>query len=193
MPLLLKLFLTFLKIGAVSFGGGYGMISLIREEVLSNGWATEEAFMNFIAVAESTPGPIAVNMATFIGSTTYEIGWLGGIVATLGVILPSFIIILLIASLLRGFLQYKGIKAVLQGIHPTVAGLITATGITMLLSVLLGISNIKSAIAFDYKSVIILGLILLVAFGYKKLTKKKISPILLIVISAVLGILFFSF
>ena len=100
MPLLLKLFLTFLKIGAVSFGGGYGMISLIREEVLSNGWATEEAFMNFIAVAESTPGPIAVNMATFIGSTTYEIGWLGGLVATLGVILPSFIIEVVIVLLL---------------------------------------------------------------------------------------------
>ena len=193
MPLLLNLFLTFLKIGAVSFGGGYGMISLIREEVLSNGWATEEAFMNFIAVAESTPGPIAVNMATFIGSTTYDIGWLGGLVATLGVILPSFIVILLIASLLRGFLKYKGVKAVLQGIHPTVAGLITATGITMILSVLLGISNIQSAITINYKSIIIMGLILLVAFGYKKFTKKKISPILLIVISAVLGILFFSF
>lgn len=193
MPLLLNLFLTFLKIGVVSFGGGYGMISLIREEVLSNGWATEEAFMNFIAVAESTPGPIAVNMATFIGSTTYDIGWLGGLVATLGVILPSFIIILLIASLLRGFLQFKGVKAVLQGIHPTVAGLITATGITMILSVLLGISNIQSAVTINYKSIIIMGLILLVAFGYKKFTKKKISPILLIVISAVLGILFFSF
>ena len=191
MPELLNLFLVFLKIGAVSFGGGYGMISLIREEVLSNNWATEEAFMNFIAVAESTPGPIAVNMATFIGSSNYD--WLGGLVATLGVILPSFIIILLIASLLRGFLKYKGVKAVLQGIHPTVAGLITATGITMILSVLLGISNIKSTLSFDYKSVIILGLILLVAFGYKKFTKKKISPILLIVISAVLGILFFSF
>ena len=193
MPVLLNLFLTFLKIGAVSFGGGYGMISLMREEVLSNGWATEESFLNFIAVAESTPGPIAVNMATFVGSTNYHIGWLGGIVATLGVILPSFIIILLIASLLRGFLQYKGVKAVLHGIHPTVAGLITATGITMLLSVLLGISNIHSKIAFDYKSVIILGLILFTAYLYKKLTKKKISPILLIVISAVLGILFFSF
>ena len=95
MPVLLKLFLTFLKIGAVSFGGGYGMISLIREEVLSNGWATEEGFLNMIAVAESTPGPIAVNMATYIGSTNYEIGWLGGLIATLGVILPSFIIILL--------------------------------------------------------------------------------------------------
>ena len=189
----LELFLTFLKIGMFTFGGGYAMISLIRDDCLANGWLTEGELLNFIAVAESTPGPIAVNMATFIGSTTYEIGWLGGIVATLGVILPSFIIILLIASLLRGFLEYKGVKALLHGIHPTVAGLITATGITMLLSVILNLSNIKSTVTFDYKSAIILALILLIAFGYKKLTKKKISPILLIVISAVLGILFFSF
>ena len=65
----LKLFLTFLKIGAVSFGGGYAMISLIREDCLSNSWLTEEELLNFIAVAESTPGPIAVNMATFVGSS----------------------------------------------------------------------------------------------------------------------------
>ena len=187
----LDLFLTFLKIGAVSFGGGLSMIARIREDCLRYGWLTEEGLLNFVAVAESTPGPVAVNIATFVGSS--QGGFWGALLATLGVILPSFIIILLIASLLRGFLKYKGVKAVLQGIHPTVAGLITATGITMILSVLLGISNIKSTLSFDYKSVIILGLILLVAFGYKKFTKKKISPILLIVISAVLGILFFSF
>ena len=140
--------------------------------------------MNFIAVAESTPGPIAVNMATFIGSTTYDISWLGGLVATLGVILPSFIIILLIASLLRGFLKYKSVKAVLQGIHPTVAGLITATGITMILSVLLGISNIQSAVTINYKSIIIMGLILLVAFGYKKLIS---DPDILALISETLA------
>ena len=90
----LTLFLTFLKIGAVSFGGGYGMISLIRETVLENAWLTEEEFLNFIAVAESTPGPLAVNMATFIGSA--QAGFLGALVATLGVILPSFVIILII-------------------------------------------------------------------------------------------------
>ena len=81
----LELFLTFLKIGAVSFGGGYGMISLIREEVLSFGWLTEEELINFIAVSESTPGPIAVNMATFIGSS--QGGLLGAFIATLGVLL----------------------------------------------------------------------------------------------------------
>ena len=86
----LKLFLTFLEIGAVSFGGGYGMISLIREETLSHGWLSEDALLNMIAVAESTPGPIAVNMATFVGSS--QGGVLGSLLATLGVVLPSFII-----------------------------------------------------------------------------------------------------
>ena len=90
----LQLFLTFLKIGAVSFGGGYGMISLIREDCLANAWLNEEELLNFIAVAESTPGPIAVNMATFIGSS--QAGFGGALLATLGVVLPSFFIILLI-------------------------------------------------------------------------------------------------
>lgn len=84
----LRLFLNFLMIGALSFGGGYGMVSLVRERVLSNGWLTENEFLNFIAVSESTPGPLAVNMATFIGST--QGGILGSFVATLGVVLPSF-------------------------------------------------------------------------------------------------------
>ena len=92
----LKLFLNFLKIGVVSFGGGYGMISMIRDDCLANEWLTEEELLNFIAVAESTPGPIAVNMATFVGSS--QGGALGAVLATLGVVLPSFIIILLVAS-----------------------------------------------------------------------------------------------
>ena len=86
----LELFLTFLQIGAFSFGGGYGMISLIREKVLMHGWLTEEELLNMIAVAESTPGPIAVSMATFIGSE--QGGIPGAMLATLGVVLPSFFI-----------------------------------------------------------------------------------------------------
>ncbi|MBR2651064.1 MAG: chromate transporter, partial [Clostridia bacterium] len=105
----LMLFLTFLKIGAASFGGGFGMISLIREDCLANGWLTEEELLNFIAVAESTPGPIAVNMATFVGSS--QGGILGAFLATLGVVLPSFVIILLIAAVFNGLLKYAGVKA----------------------------------------------------------------------------------
>ena len=90
----LQLFLTFFEVGLFTFGGGYAMISLIREKALAFGWLSEEELLNMIAVSESTPGPIAVNMATFVGSA--EGGFLGSLVATLGVVLPSFIIILLI-------------------------------------------------------------------------------------------------
>ena len=95
----LKLFFAFLKIGTFSFGGGYGMISLIRETVLENGWLEEKELLDFIAVSESTPGPLAVNMATFIG--TSQAGLAGGLVATIGVVLPAFFIILFIAAILK--------------------------------------------------------------------------------------------
>lgn len=109
----LRLFLNFLMIGALSFGGGYGMVSLVRETVLSNGWLPENEFLNFIAVSESTPGPLAVNMATFIGST--QGGILGSFVATLGVVLPSFLIILLIASALKNLMKYAPVNALFIG------------------------------------------------------------------------------
>ncbi len=195
----LKLFLTFLKIGAVSFGGGYAMIPLIKDEVLTNGWLTEDVFTNFIAVAESTPGPIAINMATFIGSTAASsefsfaaAGFLGAIVATLGVILPSFIIIIIIASIFKKLLKYGAVQGTLNGIHPTITGLIIATGLTMLLSNLFSIKTVYSGFAFDYKALIILGVIILLSVVYKKLLKKKPSAILIILISAVLGMILYS-
>ena len=103
----LTLFWNFLMIGTLSFGGGYGMISLVREVVLGHGWLTESEFLSFIAVSESTPGPLAVNMATFIGSS--QAGLPGALVATLGVVLPSFVIILLVAA------AVSGVTSALQG------------------------------------------------------------------------------
>ena len=191
----LKLFLTFLEIGAVSFGGGYGMISLVREKVITNGWLTDGEFLNMIAVAESTPGPIAVNMATFVGST--QGGVLGSALATLGVVLPAFIIMLIIASLIRNLLKYKGVQAVLGGIRPAVVGLIIATASTMILSSVLGVSSITNGFSLPMpdlvKNVAIFGAVVGAATLYKKLTKKKISPILLILFSGVLGLILFSF
>lgn len=186
----LQLFLTFLKIGAVSFGGGYAMIPLVREEVIANGWLTESEFLNFIAVAESTPGPIAVNMATFVGST--QAGILGSLLATFGVVLPSFIIILLIVALFNNVLKLAGVKWALSGIKPVIAGLIIGTAVTMLLSNLFALSTIESAFSFDYKALIILAIIVVASFIYNKLAKKKPSPIILILLSAVLGILFYG-
>ena len=190
MPLLLDLFLTFLKIGVVSFGGGYAMIPIVQDEVISHGWLTESQIMNFIAVSESTPGPIAINMATFVGAS--QGGFLGALLATIGVVLPAFVIILIVASLIKGLLHFAGVKAFLGGVRYVVIGLITVTGISMLITVLIGVSKVTDSVSFDYKALIILGIISLIYFVYNKLKKKTISPILLILISAVLGIIFYG-
>jgi len=185
MNVLLLLFLTFLKIGAVSFGGGYGMVSLVQETVLSNGWLSESEFMNFIAVSESTPGPLAINMATFIGSTQGGI-W-GSLFATAGVILPSFIIILLISAVLKNLLKYSVVNAFLSGMRPCVVGMILATAGSMALSSLLGFVDLNTAVEPDIESIIIFALLWCIHIIFKKVKKKTPSPILL---SAVLGIIF---
>ena len=186
----LKLFLTFLKIGAVSFGGGYGMISLIRDDCLANGWLTEEELLNFIAVAESTPGPIAVNMATFVGSS--QGGILGSFLATLGVVLPSFVIILLIASVFTKLLKYAGVKATLGGIRPAIIALILGTALTMFLNLCFGIKNVHSVLSFDYRTLVVFAIICAISFAYSKWKKKAFSPILLIVVSGALGVLLYG-
>ena len=190
MPLLLDLFLTFLKIGTVSFGGGYGMIPLLTDEVLSHCWLTEAELLNFIAVSESTPGPVAINMATFIGSS--QGGFIGSVLATLGVVLPAFIIILLIASVIGGLLKFAGVKAFLNGVRPVVTGLIAATGLWLLLSVTLSLKNVYNTVSFDYKALIIFSVIAITHVIYKRVRKRSLSPIILILISAVLGMFFYG-
>lgn len=185
MPVLLDLFLTFLKIGVVSFGGGYAMIPILTDEVVSHGWLTNSEIMNFIAVSESTPGPIAINMATFVGAS--QGGFLGAMLATLGVVLPAFVIILIIAALIRGLMKFAGVKAVLGGIRPVVVGLIVATGITMCLSVILSLETVYQPISFDFRALIVFASVATIHIIYKKIRKKSISPIILIIISAVLG------
>ena len=187
MFILLDMFLTFLKIGVVSFGGGYAMIQLLTEEVLSHGWLTNSEIMNFIAVSESTPGPVAINMATFIGASQY--GFLGALVATLGVVLPSFIIILIIATIIKNLLKFAGVKAFLNGVRPVVVALIIGTAVTLFLTVVLSFTKVNDAVKFDWKALAIFIVIAVIALAFKKIRKKKISPILLIIISAMLGIL----
>lgn len=188
--ILLELFLTFFEIGALTFGGGYAMIPLVREQVLSHGWLTEEELLNMIAVSESTPGPIAINMATFVGSE--QAGIIGSAAATLGVVLPSLIIILIISALLKNFLKYNGVKAFLSGVRPAVVSLILGTAITLFLSVLLGIGNTDFALDVDIKGMIIFALVVAIAAVFKKLKGKKPSPILMIAISACLGMILYS-
>ena len=186
----LELFLTFLEVGAFSFGGGYGMISLIREKVLAHGWLGEEELLNMIAVAESTPGPIAVNMASFVGAN--QGGFIGAIIATLGVVLPSFIFILLIATLIRNLLKYRAVKAFLGGVRPSVVGLILATAIIMFMNISIGFANIGDTIAVDTKGFLIFAVLITVTLISKFVFKKKTSPIFMILISAGLGMIVYS-
>lgn len=186
----LRLFLTFLEIGAVSFGGGYGMISLIREKVLGYCWLTEEEFLSFIAVSESTPGPLAVNMATFIGSS--QGGFPGALCATLGVVLPSFCIILLIAALMRNLLKYAGVNAALGGIRPAVVGLILGTALTMALGTLFGFSAVGDSVVPDWRGLAILGILLVLHALCRRFRHRPPSPILMILLSAGLGILLYG-
>ena len=186
----LRLFLTFLEIGAVSFGGGYGMISLIREKVLGYGWLTEEEFLSFIAVSESTPGPLAVNMATFIGSS--QGGFPGALCATFGVVLPSFCIILLIAALMRNLLKYAGVNAALGGIRPAVVGLILGTALTMALGTLFGFSAVGDSVVPDWRGLAILGILLVLHALCRRFRHCPPSPILMILLSAGLGILLYG-
>ncbi|MBR2334859.1 MAG: chromate transporter [Clostridia bacterium] len=183
----LELFLTFFQVGSFSFGGGYGMIAMIRELTLMHGWLTEAEIINFIAVAESTPGPIAVNMATFVGSS--QGGILGSLCATLGVVLPSFIIILIIAAAISGLMRFAGVKAFLGGIRPCVIGLILATALTMFSAVVLGSSTIDAGMSLDVRALVIFGLLTATALISKFVFRKKLSPILMILISAALGML----
>lgn len=175
-----ELFWGFLQVGCFAFGGGYGAIPLIRDIVLRYGWLEEEALTYMIAVSESTPGPIMVNLATYVGVT--QAGALGGFLATLAVVLPSFLVILAVTSLLKNTMGNKYVQAVLRGVKPCVVGIVLATGCHLLATNLLpGFAGINGP------AVLIAALLLGAMVGYKKLTKKKLSPILLIILSAVLG------
>lgn len=174
----------FLKVGLFSFGGAYGAIPLIRDIVLSYGWIDEDMLTNMIAVSESTPGPIMVNLATYIGSS--RAGVLGAILATVAVVLPSFVIILLVTALLTKVIKNRYVQAALCGMKPCIIGIILATGCFMIISNCFNLSDTGKVNLTEILLTIILSVIF---FGSRKVLKKGISPILLIVISAVFGVI----
>ena len=179
----LALFTTFFRIGAFTFGGGYAMIPLIQKETVENhGWITDDDILEIIAIAESTPGPIAINSATFVGYRTC--GVLGAACATFGVVLPSFLIILLITAMLKTALKNRYVQAVLWGVKPCVIGIVLATGIDMV--VRNGIGSPMS-VQVDIRATLLMVFLAAGMILYRKCTKKKLSPILLIVIAAFLG------
>lgn len=188
----LELLWSFLKIGTFAFGGGYGMIAMMKQEVINNNWLSEEMLYNFIGVSESTPGPIAINLATFIGSSTG--GLLGAIIATFSVILPSFILILLILSVFSRYSENYYVKAVLNSIKTVVVALIVVTGLFIVITnfVLINGGFINpDSVAFDYRSLIIMATLgALILFVNTKL-KRQLSPILIIVIAAGLGMIIY--
>ena len=180
----LQLFLEFFKIGLFCFGGAFGMIPLIEETVVKHGWLTESEFFNLIGVCESTPGPIAVNTATYVGSVMG--GPLGSIAATLGVVLPSFLIILLIAAVLKNLTDNKYFKGFMRGVKPVVVALILSTGSLLLLKTI-GYVGLQ-VFSVDWVSVVILVLLMGIYFGITYLRKKKLSAVKIILLSAGLGV-----
>ena len=178
----LTLLLTFMKIGAFTFGGGYAMIPLIQEEVLSHGWMTLEELINFIAVSESTPGVFAVNISTYIGMETA--GFFGAFCSTLGVVLPSFLIILIVAHCYEKFKESRLVKGCMSGLKPAVVGLIAtavlSTAVQVFFPAAVSLEALKTG-SFWVSAVIFLVML--------RLALKKKSPILIILISAVCGII----
>lgn len=177
-----SLLIEFLKIGLFSFGGAYGAIPLIQETVLNKGWMDKEMFSNMIGISESTPGPIMVNAATYIGNS--QAGFLGALAATLGVLLPSFVIILLIMILFHKMINNSKVQIVLKGIKPCLMGVIIATGLYMLGSII--ITPNKTQI-IDWNSLIILAILVFISSIFSRKKKKMISPVMLLIISAIMG------
>lgn len=185
-----ELFLTFFKIGLFTFGGGYAMLPLIQSEVAANGWLSAEELINFVAVSESTPGPFAVNIATYIGSETggafgFWGSILGSLCATIGVVLPSFIIILIVAKIYDRFRKSKGVQGCMSGLKPAVVGMIGAAILSMVGTVLfpngIGATDALKDPALPI-SIILAAVMTFLAF-------KKVHPIIIICISAAVGIL----
>jgi len=176
----LELFFGFLYVGCFAFGGAYGAIPLIRDVVLNYGWLTEEELTYMIAVSESTPGPIMINLATYVGST--QAGILGSLIATTAVVIPSFVIMLLITAVLKHAIKHPAVQAVLQGMKPCIIGIILATGLYMIVSHCF----VKGSV--DIRALLITVVLAIILYVLPKFKIKKPSPILLIIISACIGV-----
>lgn len=170
---LLDLFLTFFKIGVFGFGGGYAMLSLIQEEVTDvHLWLTRAEFLDIVAIAEMTPGPIAINMATFVGHELF--GFLGSAIATLGVVLPSFIVVLILVHIFLKIQQNKGVQNALSGIRPAVLALIASAAITLTGDAIVDLSGV------------IIATIAFIAVSFK-----KVNPLIVLILSGIVGVVIY--
>lgn len=179
MAVLLQLFVSYLKIGFFGFGGGYAMLSLIHSEVVvRNGWLTNGEFSDIVAVSQMTPGPIAINSATYIG---YEVaGVLGSVVATVAVCLPALTIMMLITRFFLRLRDNRYVKGVVMGMRPVVVGMIASAALLLIFP-----HSVDGRSFIDgWSWVIFIGVLLA--------SVKKINPILLIVMSAVAGVVIYG-
>ena len=178
---MIELFLTFLKIGSFTFGGGYAMIAMIQYEAEHHGWLTQEELVDFVALSESTPGPLAVNMATFVGIRTGGIA--GAVIATIGIVLPSFIIILIIAKCFERFKNSRSVKGIMSGLKPAVVGMIgtafLSVGRTVFFPEGLQLNTFTDASFWIFLCLFAVSAVL--AF-------KKMNPIKIILIAAAVGV-----
>jgi chromate transporter len=187
----LELFLVFFGVGLFTFGGGYAMVPILKTEVLTRGWMSEALFIDFISVSESTPGPLAINMATFVG--TEMGGVLGALVATTAIVLPSLVIITLIAAVFTKIVKHPITQSVLSGIKPVIIALIATTLLFLLRSLVFPIAGSYDLTTFDFRHMVLLIDLGTLYFGIRFIKKKAPNPMLLIGISAALGILIFTF
>lgn len=194
----LQLFWTFFKIGLFTIGGGQAMIPMISQEVVEKGWLTLDEVQSFIAISESTPGPFAVNIATYTGVSVLQSAGvgesiLGAICATFGVVLPSLVIITLIAFAFSNFIKKPAVQSVFVYVRSTVTGLLIAVFVGFVLSTLLGVSSVLShePVQFDVIGTCLFALL----FGLSliRIKGKTLQPIWLIIIAAVIGTLCYGF
>lgn len=189
--LFLRLFWTFFKIGLLGFGGGYAMISMIQGEVVNtHHWMTMGQFTDIVAVSQSTPGPIGINSATYVGYTAivnagYEYYWgiLGSLISTTAVVLPSFVLMLLISKFLMRYKNHPTVENVFQGLRPAVVGLLAAAAL-----LLMNEENFGSSTEYPWRFWISIGIFL---FAFVAQRVYKISPILIILLCGVTGLILF--
>lgn len=186
----LQLFWTFFKIGLFTIGGGHAMIPLIMEELVAKGWLSQEVLLDFIAISESTPGPFAVNIATYAGQEVAGIG--GAIMCTLGVVLPSLIIIIIIAKFFSRYMNRPVVQEVFDHVSGSVTGLLFSVVLEVGILVMFGMDRVLNTEAFK-PDWIAIGLFLgLLAISFIRIKKKKVPPIAIILLSAVGGVLLYG-
>ncbi len=180
----LELFLAFLEVGCFAFGGAYGAIPLIRDVVLSYGWLSDEALTYMIAVSESTPGPIMVNLATYVGSS--QAGVLGAVDATFAVVLPPFVVILMLMAILKNMIKNRYVQKIIRALKPCIIGVILATGVYMIIN---NCIPITSPASIQIQALIATGILAAAGLCSRYIRKKKISSVELIIISAIVGMI----